>query len=123
MFWLYPGPLNVGVRLHIEAPQLLLTAHAKDALRRYLSGIDEPSVAAVVWCLDGDDFNRAGELLRKRGPHWAVGIHPQSRVPSEWVATIDGISFVFDNADTARRLQSATLDFVRERFTVSERAI
>ena len=92
-------------------------------MRRYLGAIDEPSVAAIVWCLDGEDFDPTGELIRKLGPHWAVGFHPKSRVPTEWLATIDGISFVFDNADTARRLQGATLDFVGGKFTVSERAI
>jgi hypothetical protein len=109
--------------LHFETPQLFLTAQARDALRRYLGAIDEPSVAAVVWCLDGEDFSPDGELIRKLGPHWDVGFHPRSQVPPEWLATIDGISFVFDNADTARRLQGATLDFVRGKFTVRERAI
>jgi len=120
---LYRGPLNADVRLHIETPQLALTSQARDALQRYLSAIGEPSVAAVVWCLEGEDFNPAGQLIRKLGPHWGVGFHPKSKIPRDWLITIDGIPFVFDNADTARRLEGATLDFGDGKFTVRERAI
>jgi hypothetical protein len=80
--------------------------------------IDGASVATVVWATHGVSRSPDGRVVSEIGPHWSVGFHAASKVPSEWIVQIEGVPFVFDQGTTSMRLDGTTLDFDHGKFLV-----
>ena len=107
----------------METPSLHVTSAAKAALAWHMHRVElARPVVCVLWSSSGSMFSLrpdGTEDFRDLGAGWGVGFHDRSKLPEDEIVEIDGLPFVFVEAQVPR-LNGATLDFREGHFLVTD---